>query len=53
MDLLMSMQDLPLSRKKLVFAVNVTSAGNDVNPEDNHKDLVLPLGIEADMTITG
>lgn len=53
MDLVMSMQDVPISTKKLVFQVNVTSVGNDVNPDDNHKELVLPLGIQADMTISG
>jgi hypothetical protein len=53
MDVVMSMQDVPTATKKLVFEVNVTSVGNDVNPEDNHKELVLPLGIQADMTITG
>jgi hypothetical protein len=53
MDLVMSMQDVPIGTKKLVFEVNVTSVGNDVNPDDNHKELVLPLGIEADMTIIG
>jgi len=53
MDLVMSMQDVPIGTKKLVFEVNVTSVGNDVNPDDNHMELVLPLGIQADMTITG
>ena len=53
MDLVLSMQDVLIGTKKLVFEVNVTSVGNDVNPEDNHKELVLPLGIEADVTITG
>jgi len=53
MDLVMSMQDVPIGTKKLVFEVNVTSVGNDVNPDDNHKELVLPLGIEADVTIIG
>jgi hypothetical protein len=53
MDLLMSMRSVPIGTKKLVFAVNVTSVGNDVNPDDNHKELVLPLGLQADMTVTG
>jgi hypothetical protein len=53
MDLVMSMQGVPIGTKKLVFEVNVTSVGNEVNPDDNYKELVLPLGIEADMTITG
>lgn len=53
MDLVLSMQDVPIGTKKLVFEVNVTSVGNDVNPDDNHKELVLPFGIEVDMTITG
>jgi len=53
MDVVMSMQDVPIGTKKLVYEVNVTSVGNDVNPDDNHKELVLPLGIQADMTITG
>jgi len=53
MDLVISMQYMPIGTKKLVFEVNVTSVGNDVNPDDNHKELVLPLGIQADVTITG
>jgi hypothetical protein len=53
MDLVMSMRDVPIGEKKLVFEVNVTSVGNDVNPDDNHKELVLPLGIQVDMTVTG
>jgi hypothetical protein len=53
MDLVMSMQDVPIGTKKLVFEMNVTSVGNDVNPDDNHKELVLALGIQADVTITG
>jgi len=53
MDLVMSMQNVPIVTKKLVFEVNVTSVGNDVNPDDNHKELVLPLVIQADMTIIG
>jgi hypothetical protein len=53
MDVVMSMQDVPIGTKKLVFEVNVTSVGNDVNPDDNHKELVLPFGIQADMTIIG
>ena len=53
MDLVISMQYVPSGTKKLVFEMNVTSAGNDVNPDDNHKKLVLPLGVQADVTITG
>jgi hypothetical protein len=53
MDLIISMQYVPSGTKKLVFEVNVTSAGNDVNPDDNQKKLVLPFGLQADMTITG
>jgi hypothetical protein len=53
MDLVISMRDVPIGTKKLVFEVNVTSVGNDVNPDDNHKELVLSLGIQVDMTITG
>jgi hypothetical protein len=53
MDLLMSMKDVPAGTKNLTFKVNVTSAGNDINPNDNHKELVLPIVIQADMTIAG
>jgi len=53
MNLVMSMQDVPIGTKELFFEVNVTSVGNDVNPDDNRKELVLPLGIQADVTIIG
>jgi hypothetical protein len=53
MDLLVSMKDVPVGTKNLTFKANVTSAGNDVNPNDNHKELVLRIVIQADMTITG
>jgi hypothetical protein len=53
MDLLMSMRDVPIGTKNLAFKVNVTSVGNDVNPNDNEKEVELPLAIQADMTITG
>ncbi|XP_023711534.1 integrin alpha-9 isoform X2 [Cryptotermes secundus] len=53
MDLVMSMKDVPAGTKTLTFKVNVTSAGNDNNPSDNHKELVLPIVIQADMTIAG
>jgi hypothetical protein len=49
----MNMKDVPAVTKNLVFKVNVSSAGKDVNPNDNYKDLVLQLAIEADMTIAG
>jgi hypothetical protein len=53
MNLVMSVTDVPVGTKNLTFNVNVTSAGNDVNPKDNHKELVLSIVIQADMTITG
>jgi hypothetical protein len=53
MNLLMSTKDIPVGMKNLTFKMNVTSAGNDGNPNDNQMELVLPIVIQADMTITG
>lgn len=49
----MNTQDVPVDTKNLTFTVNATSVGNEVNAVDNYKELVLPIGIQADMTITG
>lgn len=46
-------QDVPVDTKNFTFTVNATSVGNEVNAIDNYKELVLPIGILADMTITG
>jgi hypothetical protein len=53
MDLSMSMKDVTAGTRNLTFKVNVTSAGNDINPNDNHKELLLPIAVQADMTIAG
>jgi len=49
----MNAQDVPLNTKNLSFTINATSVGNEVNVDDNYKKLLLPIRIQADMTITG
>jgi len=49
----MSTQEVPVDTKNLTFTVNATSVGNEVNANNNYKELILPLVIQADMTITG
>jgi len=49
----MNAQDVPLNTKNLNFTINATSVGNEVNAYDNYKELLLPIRIQADMTITG
>jgi hypothetical protein len=49
----MNAQDVPLNTKNLTFTINATSVGNEVNAEDNYRELLLPVRIQADMTITG
>jgi hypothetical protein len=49
----MNAQDVPLNTKYLNFTINATSVGNEVNAEDNYRELLLPIRIQADMTITG
>lgn len=49
----MNTQDVPLNTKNLSFNINATSVGNEVNAGDNYKELLLPIRIQADMTITG
>jgi hypothetical protein len=51
--LLINAQDVPLNTKNLSFTINATSVGNEVNADDNYKELLLPIRIQADMTITG
>jgi hypothetical protein len=52
-NLLINTRDVPVDTKKLTFLVNATSVGNEVNASNNYKELVLPIGLKADMTITG
>ncbi|PNF29696.1 hypothetical protein B7P43_G13069, partial [Cryptotermes secundus] len=52
-NLLINTRDVPIDTKELTFAVNATSVGNEVNANDNYKELVLPVGLKADMRITG
>jgi len=52
-NMLMSTQEVPVDTKNLTFTVNATSVGNEVNANNNYKELILPLVIQADMTITG
>jgi hypothetical protein len=49
----MNTQDVPVDSRNLTFTLNVTSVGNELNAIDNYKELLLPIGIQADMTITG
>ena len=49
----MNAQDVPLNTKNLSFTINATSVGNEVNAYNNYKELLLPIRIQADMTITG
>ena len=49
----MNAQDVPLNTKNLNFTINATSVGNELNVDDNYKELLLPIRIQADMTITG
>jgi len=53
LNVLMNAHDVPLNTKNLTFTINVTSVGNEVNAEDNYRELLLPIRIQADMTITG
>jgi hypothetical protein len=50
---LINTQDVPLNTKNLIFTINATSVGNELNANDNYKELLLPIRIQADMTITG
>jgi hypothetical protein len=52
-NLLINTRDVPIDTKKLTFTMNATSVGNEVNASNNYKELVLPVGLKADMTITG
>lgn len=52
-SLLINTRDMPIDTKELTFTVNATSVGNEVNANDNYKELVLPVGLKADMRITG
>ncbi|KDR08411.1 Integrin alpha-PS3 [Zootermopsis nevadensis] len=49
----MNTQDIPVDTTSLVFSINATSVGNESTAVDNYKKLVLPIVIQADMTITG
>lgn len=51
--MLINTQDVPLNTKNLIFTINATSVGNELNANDNYKELLLPIRIQADMTITG
>ena len=52
-NVLLNAQDVPLNTEYLNFTINATSVGNEVNADDNYKKLLLPIRIQADMTITG
>jgi hypothetical protein len=52
-NVLINAQDVPLTTKHLNFTINATSVGNEVNAANNYRELVLPIRIQADMTITG
>jgi hypothetical protein len=49
----MNAQDVPVNTKNLNFTINATSVGNEVNADNNFKELSLPIRIQADMTIAG
>lgn len=53
LTVVMNTQDVPVDSRNLTFTLNVTSVGNELNAIDNYKELLLPIGIQADMTITG
>jgi hypothetical protein len=42
-----------MDTKKLTFTVNATSVGSELNATNNYKELVLPISLKADVTITG
>jgi hypothetical protein len=46
-------REVPVDTKKLTFTINATSVGSEVNSSNNYKELVLPIGLKADVTITG
>jgi hypothetical protein len=50
---LLNAQDVPVNTNNLSFTINATSVGNEVNAYNNYKELLLPIRIQADMTIAG